>query len=139
MSQSTSQKSKDQQKEVENAVAEVLGLEQKITKTEQELMADPRFKEFLEYQKKAKQTISETWLAIEKTMIDNEIKSIKGDWGSITIAERMGWDYDPSLLAPKFFKKVVDVKKLTDTFRLTGKAPKAAFPKYTKYLTKRLK
>lgn len=89
--------------------------------------------------KDAQSKIDETWASVERTMIDNDIKSIKGDWGSLTIAERIGWDTDEELLPKKFFKKVVDVKKLTDTYKLEGKAPKGATPKYTKYLTKRFK
>ena len=72
-------------------------------------------------------------------MIDNDIKQVKGDFGTLTIAERQGWTYDEKQLPNKFFKKVVDTKKITDTYRLEGKAPKGCEPYTTKYLTKRLK
>lgn len=89
--------------------------------------------------KSAQQAIDDTWEQVKEVMIANDVKSIKGDWGSITIAERINWEYDPSTLQPKFFKKVVDTKRLTDTFRLEGKEPKGATAKYVKYLTRRIK
>lgn len=89
--------------------------------------------------KAQQQDIDATWDQVKDVMIEHDIKSIKGDWGSITIAERINWECDPTVLQPKFFKKVVDTKKLTDTFSLEGKLPKGATPSYTKYLTKRIK
>ena len=72
-------------------------------------------------------------------MEDTGTKTIKGDWGSITLAERQGWDIDENELPKKFFKRVVDTKRITDTFKLEGKAPKGATPRVTKYLNKRFK
>lgn len=130
---------KDAESIIKGEVEEVLALSRSLTDSEQELMQDERFKRFLELQKNVTAQVSEAWQKIEKEMIDNDVKSIKGDWGSLTIAERLSWDYDASMLPPKFFKKVVDTKKLSDVFRLEGKAPPAAFPRYTKYLTRRIK
>jgi hypothetical protein len=83
--------------------------------------------------------VDSAWRQVEALMIEKDIKSIKSDkWGSVTIAEKLGWTTTDELPS-KFYKKVVDLKRLSDTFRLEGKAPKGAEPKYTKYLTKRLK
>lgn len=88
--------------------------------------------------KDLQEQINSAWKNVESQMIDNNIKSYKGEWGSLTIAERLGWETTKDL-PKKFYKKVVDTKKLSDTFRLEGEAPKGATPKYTKYLTKRIK
>lgn len=86
--------------------------------------------------------IKSFWKDVEKQMIDNDIKKISGnkehDWGSLTIAERIKWQTTDELPS-KFIKKVVDTKKLSDTFKLEGKEPKGATHSYTKYLLRRLK
>lgn len=120
-------------------VNEVIALETSLAELEQELAQNAEFQAFLVKQKETTKQIAEFWKTIEKKMIDNNVKSIKGDWGSITIAERLGWDYLDTLLPNKFFKRVVDTKKMSDYYKLEGKAPKGATPKYTKYLTKRIK
>lgn len=124
---------------IEDEVQETLALAKTIQDAERELMQDEKFKRFLELQKTVPAQIDAAWRHIEMQMINNDVKSIKGEWGSLTIAERLSWDYDASLLPAKFFKKVVDTAKLSATFRLEGKAPKAAFPRYSKYLVRRLK
>lgn len=124
--------------DIEEQVAQALALETQLVEMESNLA--PELREFLVKQKETTQQISSFWRSIEQQMIAHDVKSIKGDWGSITIAERIGWDISPLLtLPPKFYKKVPDLKRMTDYFRLEGKAPKGATPKYTKYLTKRIK
>jgi hypothetical protein len=124
--------------ELEKQVAETLELENALAKMESELA--PELREFLIRQKETQQQIANFWKNVEKGMIEHNIKSIKGDWGSITIVERLGWDISPLLELPaKFYKKVPDLKKMTDYFRLEGKAPKGAKPKHTKFLRKDIK
>lgn len=122
--------------QLEQQVTNILEVEAALIAMESQLA--PELRAFLIKQKETQQQITDFWKVVEQKMIDNDIKSIKGDWGSITIAERIGWDHDATL-PPKFFKKVPDLKRMTDTFRLEGKPPKGATPKYTKYLTKRIK
>ncbi len=117
-------------------------LEQGLATLETELASNEQFKAFLEMQRAVKKITEDnnTFFEHLKDEMDSQgIKSIKGDWGSITLAERQGWDIDEMELPKKFFKKVVDTKKITDIYRLEGKAPKGAVPKITKYITKRLK
>lgn len=120
-------------------VTSALSLNQELADLEQQLSQNEQFQRFLELSKTVPAKLQATWDLVEQQMLEHNIKSIKGDWGSLTIAERLNWDYDPTMLPAKFFKKVVDTKKLSDTYRLEGKAPKGATPKYTKYLTKRIK
>lgn len=127
------------EKILEEAVATTLELEHRLEELEQSLSEDPKFREFLAKQKEASQHIADSWKDIEEAMIQNKVKSIKGDWGSITIAERLNWKIDPELLPSKFIKKVPDTTKISTIFKLEGKAPKGCEPTYTKYLTKRIK
>ena len=83
--------------------------------------------------------LNEEWNRVESLMIENGVKQVKGDWGTLTIAERLNWTIDKEVLAPRFYKSVPDTTKISTLFRLEGKAPKGATPSYTQYLTKRLK
>jgi hypothetical protein len=123
---------------IEGEVITTLDLQKSLEDMQAELMQNEQFRRFLELSKTVPARIEATWRKIEAQMIEHDIKSIKGDFGSITIAERLSFDTTDELPA-KFYKKVVDTKKLSDTYRLEGKAPKGATPKTTKYLTKRIK
>lgn len=79
------------------------------------------------------------WKRVESLMIENGVKQIKGDWGTLTIAERLNWSIDQEVLPPRFWKIVPDTTKISTIFSLEGKAPKGANPSYTQYLTKRIK
>lgn len=129
-------------KEVENTVEAGKRLENELIKLEQGLEVNPQFQAYIAKKKERDEfdrQSSEVFSKWQEVMEQKDIKSIKGDWGSITLAERQGWDIDEELLPKKFFKKVVDTKKITDTYRLEGKAPKGATSRVTKYLTKRFK
>ena len=114
-------------------------LEQNLAIMENEVKLNPQFAKFLEMQKQVNDKASEVWKIVETTMIEHDIKQLKGDFGTITIAERQNWTIDEEVLPAKFFKKVVNTTKITDTFRLEGKAPKGCTPSTSKYITKRLK
>lgn len=120
-------------------VEEIKDKESQLSILENKLTLNPEFKQFIELKKSVDETAKKVWKEVEEEMIANNIKSIKGDFGSLTIAERQGWTYDEKQVPSKFFKKVVDTKKITDTYRLEGKAPKGCEPYTSKYLTKRLK
>lgn len=124
---------------ISSEVEEVLNLEKSLAESEAALMTDDRFRRFLTLQKESQAQIAATWKKVEEQMIAHDVKSIKGDWGSITLAERIGWDIDMDTLPLKFIKKVADTTKITDSFRLEDKPPRGCTPKYTRYLTKRIK
>lgn len=125
--------------EVQAQADEVVELTRQLEHLQSELETNVEFQNLLAQQKEIKEKIDLFWAAIEAAMTNNNIKSIKGEWGYITIAERIGWDIDEEKLPAKFIKKVVDYKKITDTYKLEKKAPKGATIKHTKYLTKRIK
>lgn len=132
-------KQKDPKAEAEAMALEIVNLGKKVEEEQAALMQNEAFKNFIELQKTFQERSAMVWAAIEANMINNEIKSIKGAWGSLTIAERLGWDIDLDELPSKFIKKVADTKKISDTFKLEGKPIKGASPKYSKYLMKRFK
>jgi hypothetical protein len=125
--------------EIEQEVISLVTEQKDLERKESELMEYPRFGEFIKAQKTFKERSELMWAVIEEQMVTHSIKSIKGDWGSITVAERNGFDIDMVELPSKFLKKVADLKKIGDTYKLEGKAPKGTTPKITKYLMRRIK
>ena len=124
----------DTEDTIKNEVARVVELEQQLATA----MESEDFQRFLQLQKDVNTKAAELWKEIEARMVDSNIKNVNGEWGSVTIAEKLGW-ITTADLPPKFYKKVVDTKKLSDTFKLEGKEPKGANHAYTKYITKRVK
>lgn len=104
-----------------------------------ELQSNPKFQEFLQAQKSFKELETQVWKNIETAMLENNIKSIKTDTITLTIAERVSFKIDESLLPSKFFKKVPNTTLINGTFKLEGKPPKGTSPTYTHYLVKRIK
>lgn len=129
----------DIQQQLTTEIENMKSTEVELQLAEQQLMDNPEFKKFLNLQKAVNEKASEVWKHVEQVMLDNDIKTIKGEFGSVTLTERQSWDIDESELPKKFFKRVVDTKRVTDTFRLEGKAPKGCTSKVTKFITKRLK
>jgi hypothetical protein len=124
---------------IEGEVIEMIQLEKTLQAEELELMQDPRFGAFLKRQKEFKEKSEVLWETIKNEMEANNIKNIKGTWGSITLAERVTFKIDAKVLAPKFLKKVPDTKKIGEVFYTEGKAPAGAEPQHTKYLMRRIK
>jgi predicted metal-dependent hydrolase len=124
---------------IEGTVIEIVKLEKSLQAEEKELSLDPRFGKFLQRQKEAKQKIDLFWETIKNEMTEHSVKSIKGEWGSVTLTERIIFDIDEKELPEEFFKKMPDTKKIGDTFRLEGEAPKGTEPKHIKYLVRKIK
>lgn len=120
-------------------VDQVINLEHTVQQINDELSNNEAFRALLAKQKQAQEQIATFWNNIKSQMIEHNIKNLRGDWGYITIAERIAFDVDETQLPAKFFKKVVDIKRIGDTYKLEGKDIKGATVKYTKYLTKGIK
>lgn len=120
---------------IERAVGLTIKLEEQL----QELMQNPLVQTFLEAQKKVNEEAADTWKRVEALMIDNDIKKVDGDWGSLTITERMDFVIDEEQLAPRFKKTVADTSKIRTIYQLDRKPIAGATPTIKKYLTKRLK
>lgn len=123
---------------IQNEVLALIEREKSLAELEKELAQNEQFQNFLKAQKEVQVQVADAWKLIEAQMIENNIKSVKGDWGYITIAERIGFDYDKTELPKKFYKVVIDESKVSATYKLEGKV-KGATPRWKKYLTKKIK
>ena len=121
--------------DIRDEVAKIVDTEMQLA----EFASDPKVQEFLQYQSKVNKTASTLWAVIESQMISAGIKSIKGPWGSVTVAERTNFKVDMDELPKKFIVKSADTKRIGLEYKLTGKPPKGVTTSVTTYLTKRLK
>jgi hypothetical protein len=124
---------------IEGEVLDVLSLEKQLQEAEMALMQVEAFVKFTQLQKDVAEQTSKVWKQVERHMIEHDVKSLKGDWGSITIAERQNFKADIELLPNKFIKKTADTSKIATYYTLEGKLPAGVERSTTKYLTKRLK
>lgn len=126
---------------VEKDALELVNRELQLRQQEAELVeANPAFGEFLRSMKEYEKNSKILWSTVEEQMIKHDIKSIKGDWGSITIAERTNYSTeDINSVPPKFIKKALDTTKIRAQAKLSGKLPKGIIATGTQYLTKRIK
>lgn len=90
--------------------------------------------------KEAKARADEVTEQLKQAMIDNDVQKISGDWGSITLAERVTYGADDISQVPKKLTKLtLDITKVKAEATLTGKLPKGVTENRTQYITKRLK
>lgn len=125
--------------ELKSMVIEAIELQTDILKQESILMQDNRFRQFIERQKIVQEQIANIWKSIEQSMIENNVKSIKGSFGSLTIVSKKGYDIDTENLPQKYFKKVPDTSKIGKTIDLTDKPIPGVSLKEIKYLRKNIK
>jgi hypothetical protein len=123
---------------------EAIGLveqELALRQQEAELVAEnPKFGEFLRQMKAYEKNSKILWSTVEEQMIKHDVKSIKGDWGSITIAERTNYTAEDIDAVPvKFIKKALDTTKIRAQSKLSGKLPRGITATSKQYLTKRIK
>lgn len=123
----------------EQLANEVVALERTVQANELAMQQNEQFVAWLQAQKEAKQKIADYWAKIEKQMLDKGIKNIKGDWGSITIAERNNFAIDEAVLPRSYFKRVPDTTKINTMFKLENKLPAGVTRSVTKYITKKIK
>jgi hypothetical protein len=110
-----------------------------LQQLEQELQADPKFAQFLEARKSFAELEAQVWSKVEQVMLDNNIKTIKTDKVTLTMAERTNFEIDLDLLPAKYIKKVPNTTLIGSEFKLTGKPVKGTTPSKKLYLTKRFK
>jgi hypothetical protein len=105
----------------------------------QEMEENPKFAQFLKARKDFQEMESQIWRRVENVMIENDIRQIKTDSLTLTIAKRISFDIDEEVLADKYFKRVPNTSLIAGTFKLEGEPVNGTTPKYTQYLTKRVK
>lgn len=100
------------------------------------LAENQAFLDFLAIQQEMTAEFDKTWAVIQSRMEEYDIKSIKGDFGHITLAERKSFIGSP---APRFTKRVLDTTKINAYLSLNKRLPAGLTLKTTKYLSKRIK
>jgi hypothetical protein len=129
----------DPEKQVLTTVDQIVAMESQLATEQELLMQDERFADFIRKQQDYAERIAKFWKSVEDAMIVNNIKTVKGDWGYVTVAERDSFKGNIDLLPRKFVKKTADVKAIGEHYKLTGTLPAGADVTHTKYLTKKLK
>lgn len=127
--------------ELKLQVNELVSEERELALLEHDLVSsNPQFTAFVQKQKEFQTKSNLYWKAIEDQMIKNNIKSIKGDWGSLTIAERTNYKAEDLAKVPaKFIKKALDTTKIGAQVKLSGELPKGVTSSLTLSLQKRIK
>lgn len=124
--------------EIKSLINDLQDSENQLVKMENQIQMNPEFKKFLDLQKAVNAKADEVWSKVQTAMEDGNIKTLKGDFGTISLAERLNWSTDDSL-PEEFYKKAVDTKRISDWYRLMGDAPQGAKMSTTRYLIKKLK
>lgn len=104
-----------------------------------QLESNPEFKAFIKARNDFQKVEAAVWKNIEEVMIANDVKSIKTDKMTLTIAERTSFDIDLDLLPNKYIKRVPNTTLIGSEYKLTNKPVKGTTPKVSHYLTKRFK
>lgn len=120
---------KDPKEVIEGEVVSVLTMQQELDSVEAELMAFEPFQRFTELRRAVANKEAEIRKAVSEVMIPAYIagevdKTVKGDWGSVTVTESDKFDIDEAALPAKFWKKVPDTTRIRATYQLEGKEPK---------------
>lgn len=118
---------------IEGEVVEALEMQRQLDDVEATLMKIEAFQTFINLRKAVNERMSKVRKDVEAVMVPAYIagdidKTLKGDWGSVTVTESDQFEVDEKVLPPKFFKKVVDMTKIRGTFQLEGKPPKGTKP-----------
>lgn len=118
---------------IEGEMLDALALQRQLDDTEAELMQLEQFQNFVNLRK----SLNDKWAEVRKKVEDVMVpaykagkidKSIKGEYGSITVTESDQFDVDETILPAKYFKRVVDSTKIRTIYQLEGEAPKGCTP-----------
>lgn len=129
---------------IEGEVLDFQATEMGLRNLENELMENDHFRQWLELQRTVKEEGDELWKRVGDQMIklyaDGKIdKTLKFDWGTLTVRDDKILDIDESTLPRRYWKKVPNTTLIRNDYDLMGSAPKGVkvSKKYT--FTKSLK
>jgi len=113
---------------IEAEVSEVFELEKSMTKVETELRSNPDFVKFLELQQAVKAKNDEIRSRIEEVAIPAYLagelpKTIKFDFGTLTMVDNYSMVIDEKKLSDKYWTKVPDKKYILKRYHLENKVP----------------
>lgn len=114
---------------IDAEVAEIILLQDELQKTEAALMKISSFKKFIVLRRTVEDKMSSLRNEIEAVMIpayrDGKIdKSIKREWGSVTVTESDKFEINEDELPAKFWSKKPNESLIRKTYQLDGKPPK---------------
>jgi len=120
---------KDLKKVIEEEVSEVFALERSMTEVETELRLNPDFVKFLELQKIINDKATEVWKQVGEQHIEaykagKVDKTLKFDFGTLTVKDINELEIDETELAPRYFKSVPNTTKIRNQYSLEGTLPK---------------
>lgn len=125
------------QKVIEGEVLDVQKQQRELMQLQDALSQNEQFTRFMELTKAVNTRMAEVRARVEEIMIpaykEGKIdKSIKGDWGSVTVKENDEFEIDEKLLPKDYWKKVPNMTLIRGKFQLEGKVPKGTkqFKKY---------
>ena len=132
-------KSKPEDK-VEKEVKKTLAIQDEMQQLQTELEQDPKFQRLLELQRTVPKQMDEAWDKVFEVMEANDVKSIKGDWGSVTVVEREFYKAtDLDKIDDTLTKTQLDTKKVGAYSKLNGKLPDGVTSTTKRYLMKKIK
>lgn len=132
------------QEAIEGEVLSVLSLQKELAATEAKLEQMEVFKKFIELRKSVNDKMASIRTEVKAIMIPayqkgQVDKTIKGDWGSVTVTVSDTFKIDEATLQPKFWKKIPDETKIRATYQLEGKSPKGTEHSKTYNITMKFK
>jgi hypothetical protein len=107
--------------------------QQVIQQPEKALEGSQAFLDFLVLHKQ----VADAWERVEAALLTSRTKSVKGEWGSLSIGERKSWHVETEL-PPEYYKKQLDTKKLNALYN-ADILPTGVDYTVTAYMTRRLK
>ena len=93
--------------------------------------------EYTAYIEAQTKMLKEAWDKVDDAMRTYNIKTLKGDWGTVSRGERKVWTADQNL-DPKFYKQVLDTTKLNAMAKVDMIPDGASFT-ISEYLRKSIK
>ena len=123
-------------------IAELEKLDNSIIELKLALESNEQFQQFMKFQDQFNKKSTELFGKLEKQMIENGIEKISGDWGYLTIVNRVDYRVEDEDLVPDEYKEtkvVVDLSKVKEDIKLTGELPDGILKKETQHLRKGVK
>lgn len=96
------------------------------------------FAEAVTMLKEVQRQVDAAWKAVEAQMKAHSVTALKGEWGTISLAERKTWKVNLDLLNETYTKRVADTRKLNAAWD-SNELPEGADFTTSIYLTKRIK
>lgn len=117
----------------------ILKLADSLQALDGSMIQSQAFYDFLRFQRDVKERIDQTWERIEEFMRANDVPTVKGDWGHMTLATKVNLKADTAILTDSsFYKQALDSTKVKGYQKLFGALPNGVTQSTTEYLSKKV-